>query len=52
MTAHDRIPTIAERVDELLEGVPPLTDEEARRMAVLYLAAKRSVLEASKSDVA
>ena len=44
----DRIPTIDERVAELLEEAPPLTDEQNCRAARLWLAAKRSTEEAKR----
>jgi hypothetical protein len=37
-----QIPTIAERVAELLKNAPPLTEEQIERAARIYLAAVRS----------
>jgi hypothetical protein len=46
-----RVPTIDERVEELLKDVPPLSDDQIHRAARLYLAATNSV-QASNTDAA
>lgn len=39
----ERIPTIDERVAELLAGVPPLSDEQVRAAGQVLRAARRSM---------
>jgi hypothetical protein len=39
----ERIPTIEERVAELLVGVPPLSDEQVRAASQILKAARRSM---------